>query len=328
MKAAWYERQGKPADVLVVGEVDDPIPAAGEVRIRVAASGINPGDVKKREDAFGYGMSFPRIIPHSDGAGVVDQLGDGVSSEWLGQRVWCYGAQTYRPFGTAGEYTVVPVEQVSILPDPVSFEQGACLRIPIITAHRAVHVAGPLRDKTVLIQGGAGTVGMTAIQFARRAGARVIATVRTDLDLGTPANHGADHVLLLDDSFTERIKELAPEGIDHIVEVALGANITKDIQVLAPGGSISTYATDVPMPVIPAWELVFINARIFFVGSDDIPKSAKAEAVEATNQLLKNGWKDFQIASSLSLDEIAKAHGLVEHPPRPGRVILSILDHL
>lgn len=326
MKAAWYEKQGKPADVLVVGEVDDPVPAAGEVRIRVAASGINPGDVKKREDAFGYGMPFPRIIPHSDGAGAVDQLGDGVPAEWLGKRVWCYGAQSYRPFGTAAEYTVVPIEQVAILPDSVSFEQGACLGIPIVTAHRAVHVAGPIENKTVLIQGGAGTVGKTAIQFARQAGARVIATVRTDGDLASLGDSGADHVLVMDDSLIKRLKELAPEGIDHIVEVALGANIAMDISVLAQGGSISTYATNVPTPAIPVWELVFINARLFFVGSDDVPNAAKADAVAATNQLLENGWQNFQIAASLSLNEIAKAHELVEHPTGPGRVVLSIPD--
>lgn len=326
MKAAWYEKQGNAAEVLVIGEVDDPIPAAGEVRIRVRASGINPGDVKKRADSFGAGMPFPRIIPHSDGAGVIDQLGEGVSSEWLDQRVWCFGAQTYRPFGTAAEYTVVPLEQVAVLPDPVSFEQGACLGIPIITAHRAVHVAGPLIEKTVLVQGGAGTVGMTAIQFARQAGARVIATVRSERDLGTPGAYGADHVVLADGSLVDRIRELAPDGVDHIVEVALGANINNDVAVLGLGGSISTYATNVAVTAIPVWELVFINARLFFVGSDDVPKAAKAEAVAATNQLLEKEWKNFQIAASLPLGEIAHAHELVEDPARAGRIVLLISD--
>ena len=142
MKASWYEKQGPARDVLVVGETPDPIPAAGEVRIRIAASGINPGDIKKREDAFGYGMPYPRVIPHSDGAGRVDQLGAGVPSEWMGRSVWCYGAQSYRPFGTAAEFTVVPVDQIARLPERVAMEQGACLGIPGITAHRAVHVAG------------------------------------------------------------------------------------------------------------------------------------------------------------------------------------------
>lgn len=326
MKAAWYQKQGKAGDVLVLGKVDDPVPAVGEVRVRIKASGINPGDVKKREDAFGYGMPFPRVIPHSDGAGIVDQLGDGVSSDWLGKRVWCYGAQTYRPFGTAAEYTVVPLEQVAVLPESVSFTQGACLGIPVITAHRAVHVAGGLTEKTVLVQGGAGTVGMTAIQFAREAGARVIATVRSNRDLGIPEKYGADHVFLTDESLIKRVKELVPDGVDHVIEVALGANIRTDIAVLAQGGSISTYATDVSMPEIPAWELVFINARMFFVGSDDVPRTAKLEAVAATNHLLERGWQNFQIAAELPLEEIASAHELVEHPSGPGRVILSIPD--
>ncbi len=123
MKSAWYEKQGVARDVLVVGEMDDPQPRAGEVRIRIAASGINPGDVKKRQNAFGVGMPYARVIPHSDGAGVIDAVGEGVSQEWIGRRVWCHGAQTYRPFGTAAEYTLVPLEQAIGLPEVVSFEQ-------------------------------------------------------------------------------------------------------------------------------------------------------------------------------------------------------------
>jgi len=142
MKAAWYEKQGAARDVLVVGEMDDPKSRAGEVRIRIAFSGVNPGDVKKREDAFGVGMPYPCVIPHSDGSGTVDAVGEGVSGEWVGRRVWCYGAQSYRPFGTAAEYTVVPLKQVAPLPTDVPLEQGACLVITGITAHRAVHVAG------------------------------------------------------------------------------------------------------------------------------------------------------------------------------------------
>ena len=153
MRAAWYEKQGPAREVLVVGEMPDPRPEAGEVRIRIAASGINPGDIKKRQDSFGLGMPYPRVIPHSDGAGVVDLVGDGVSAEWVGRRVWCYGAQSYRPFGTAAEFTVVPLDHVAPLPENVSPEQGACLGIPGITAHRAVHVGGEVAGRTVLVQG-------------------------------------------------------------------------------------------------------------------------------------------------------------------------------
>src|SRR5215510_11317901 len=194
MRAAWYEKQGAARDVLTVGQMDEPRRLAGEVRIRVAVSGVNPGDVKKRQDAFGYGMRYPRVIPHSDGVGTVDAVGEGVSQEWIGRRVWCYGAQSYRPFGTAAEYTVVPLEQAVPLPKAVPMEQGACLGIPGITGHRAVHVAGPVKDRTVLVQGGAGAVGSCAVQLAHRAGARVIATVRSSSDESFARHAGADEV--------------------------------------------------------------------------------------------------------------------------------------
>src|SRR5271168_1757368 len=183
-------------DVLVVGEKPDLRPVAGEVRIRIAASGINPGDIKKREDAFGYGMPYPRVIPHSDGAGRVDQLGAGVPCEWMGRSVWCYGAQSYRPFGTAAEFTVVPVDQVARLPKSAPMEQGACLGIPGVTAHRAVHVAGSVNGRSVLVQGAAGSVGACAVQLARFAGARVIGTVRSSSDEVTAKNAGAHEVLV------------------------------------------------------------------------------------------------------------------------------------
>ena len=175
MRAIWYDRQGPAHDVLVLGQMPDPEPGAGEVRIRIAVSGINPGDVRKRQDSFGVGMPFPRIVPHSDGAGVIDRVGDGVPATRIGQRVWCYGAQTYRPFGTAAEYVVVPAPQAVPLSDSVPFEQGACLGISGITAHRAVHVAGDVNERTVLVQGGAGAVGLCAVGLARLAGARVCA---------------------------------------------------------------------------------------------------------------------------------------------------------
>ena len=146
----------------------DATPGPGEVRIRVAASGVNPGDVKKRQDTFGVGMPYPRVIPHSDGAGTIDQVGDGVDASWVGKRVWCFGAQSYRPFGTAAEFCVLPLTLVSELPSEASFEQGALLGIPGITAHRAVHVAGPVDARTVLVQGGAGAVGSCAVRLARR----------------------------------------------------------------------------------------------------------------------------------------------------------------
>jgi NADPH2:quinone reductase len=324
MKAAWYEKQGAARDVLVVGNMDDPQPRTGEVRIRVAFSGVNPGDVKKREDTFGVGMPYPRIIPHSDGSGTVDAVGDGAPREWVGRRAWCYGAQSYRPFGTAAEYAVVPLTQVVPLPAGVPLEQGACLGIPGITAHRAVHVAGSVAGRTVLVQGGAGAVGACAVQLAHQAGARVIATCRAESDKEIALRAGANEVLLTGNNLMQRIRDLAPDGVHHVVEVAFGANIKTDTEVLALGGSIATYATNVPTPEIPVWQLVFVNARIFFVGSDDVPADAKTVATRDINQALEAGWQGLDIAEIVPLAQIARAHELVEHPSKPGRVILAV----
>ena len=324
MKAAWYEKQGPPREVLVVGEMPDPIPAGGEVRIRVAASGINPGDTKKRGDAFGIGMAYPRVIPHSDGAGRVDQLGAGVPSEWLGRSVWCYGAQSYRPFGTAAEFTVAPVNQVAALPQNASMEQGACLGIPGITAHRAVHVAGFVNGRTVLVQGAAGSVGICAVQLARRAGARVIGTVRAPADEATARNAGAHEVVLSDKELTPRVRALTPDGIDHIVEVAFAANVEADVELLRQGGSIASYATDHATPKIPFWQMVFKNIRVFFLGSDDFPKEAKLQAARDLNAALEAGWQGFDIGERIPLADIARAHELAEHPARRGRVVVVI----
>ena len=322
MKAAWYEKQGAARDVLVVGKMDELRPGAGEVRIHIAFSGVNPGDVKKREDAFGVGMSYPRVVPHSDGSGTVDTVGEGVSREWIGLRVWCYGAQSYRPFGTAAEYTVVPLTQVARLPESVPLEQGACLGIPGITAHRAVHVAGSVQGRTVLVQGGAGAVGACAVQLAHRAGARVIATCRSESDKEIVSRAGADKVLLTGEKLSERIQASAPDGVHHIVEVAFGANIKTDTEVLAQGGSIATYATNIPMAETPVWQLVFVNARLYFVGSDDVPGEAKIRATHDINKALEAGWRGLDIAEIVPLDQIARAHELVEHPVKPGRIIV------
>jgi NADPH:quinone reductase len=324
MKAAWYEKQGPARDVLVVGEMPDPIPAAREVRLRISASGINPGDVKKRQDAFGIGMAYPRVIPHSDGAGRVDQLGPDVSSEWLGRSVWCYGAQSYRPFGTAAELTVVPVDQIAPLPEKVSMEQGACLGIPGITAHRAVHVGGVISGRTVMVQGAAGAVGLCAVALARHAGARVIGTVRSASDQSIASKAGAHDVVLSDNELIARVRTLAPGGIDHIVEVAFGANVEADVELLKQGGSIASYATDNATPKIPFWEMVFKNIRVFFLGSDDFPKEAKSEAARDLNSALEAGWPGFEIGERIPLADIARAHELVEHPLQPGRVVVVL----
>ncbi|MCB9465702.1 MAG: NADPH:quinone reductase [Candidatus Eisenbacteria bacterium] len=328
MRAAWYESQGDARDVLVVGEMKDPVPGPGEVRIQVHRSGINPGDVKKRSDAFGIGMPFPKVIPHSDGSGFVDAVGEGVSRIAVGERVWCFGAQSYRPFGTAAQFVVVPAQLVTQLPPNASWEQGACLGIPGITAHRAVHVGGDVEGQTVLVQGGAGAVGMAAVAIAKHAGARVIATVRSEVDSEIASAAGADEVLRTDgltaEEIVERVLALAPNGVDHFVEVAFQANVSVDERVLKLGGSIASYATNQPNPEIPFWNLAFKNARLYFLGSDDFPADAKRQAADDLSEMLATGWGGYPVGRVLPLDEIADAHALVERGGQAGRVVLDL----
>ena len=175
MRAAWYEKNGGAAEVLRLGEMPDPEPGPGEVRVRVAASGLNPTDVKAR--AGSRPMGFPRIIPHQDGAGVIDRVGPGVPASRLGERVWVYIVQWQRPFGTAAEYVCVPAPRAITLPANLTFAEGACLGIPGVTAHRCLFADGPIEGQTVLVTGGAGAVGHYAVQLAKWSGARVITTV-------------------------------------------------------------------------------------------------------------------------------------------------------
>ncbi|MEZ5963119.1 MAG: NADPH:quinone reductase [Planctomycetota bacterium] len=328
MRAAWYEQQGPATEVLTVGEMDVPSPMAGEVLLRVAVSGVNPGEVKKRSDAFGVGMPYPRVIPHSDGAGTIDAVGAGVDPARIGQRVWCFGAQSERPFGTAAEYVAVPSTQAWPLPDGVPFEVGACLGIPGITGHRAVFVAGSVRGRVVLVQGGAGAVGQCAVAMARRGGATVLATVRSQAD-ATQAREAGAHVVLQTGGGTaaevaERILAIAPDGVDHVVEVAFDANVAVDELVLKQGGTIAAYATRASEPVLPFWPLVFKNVRIDFLGSDDFSPDAKRIAAAELTEALASGWTGPRVEARYGLDDIAAAHVAVEQRSVGGRVVVLL----
>ncbi len=323
MKAAWYERQGSARDVLEVGRMDDPEPAAGEIRIRVVMSGVHPGDVKKRDDTFSTGLPYPRVIPHSDGAGWVDAVGDGVDPAWIGRRVWCFGAQSYRPFGTAAELTVLPRERVFELADDVPWEEAASIGIPGITAHRAVDVAGPLEGKTVLVQGAVGSVGVCAVHLARRRGATVVASVRKLEQEELARRAGAHEVVIAGEDLEVRLSALA-RGIDHVIEVAFAANLETDLAVLRNGGSIAAYATNAPRPEIPFWPLVFDNVAIHFLGSDDFPPEAKTCAAEELSSSLADGWRPFGRFDRYPLGAIAEAHEQVERGQQAGKVVVAV----
>jgi NADPH2:quinone reductase len=325
MRAAWYERKGPAREVLVVGEMRDPQPEPGEVRIRVEASGVNPGDIKKRDGWLGSPMPYPRVIPHSDGGGTIDAVGSGVSAARVGERVFTYGAQSYRPFGTAAEWVSVPSEQAVRLPDETSFETGACLGIPGITAHRAVFADGPVRGRTVLVAGAGGAVGSIAATLAAWGGATVLATVRSPSDVEGARRAGAAHVLVLDGSdVASAIRRIAPGGIDRVIEVALGPNAALDAAILAQGGVIAAYASPEPEPRIPFWPLLFNNIAIRLLGSDDFAEADKRRAAADLVTCLTERRLAIDVAHRFALDEIAAAHEAVERPTGPGRVVVMV----
>ena len=323
MLAAWYERPGPATEVLEVGEMADPAPGPDEVRVRIAVSGISSGDTKKRGDWVGYGMPYPRVIPHSDGAGVIDAIGDGVDATRIGERVWVYGAQSYRAFGTAAQFTVVPADQAVPLPAAVSDEVGACLGIPGTTAHRAVFGDGPVEGQTVLVHGVRGGVGSMAAQLALWRGATVIGTVRRSADL-PHVDHAISHRVALDqpDPVAE-IRRLAPAGVDRIVEVSFSDNVDLDAAVAAPDAVIAADATREPRPTFDFWPMLFANLTIRLLGSDDFPTAAKHQAVADLTAAARERALRIPVGDPLPLDRIAAAHDQVDAGAHE-RVVLSI----
>lgn len=319
MRAAWYTRGEAAVDVLTVGEQPLPEPRPGEVRVRLAFSGVNPGDTKKREDWQGLGLPFPLVIPHSDGAGVVDAAGAGVAPDRVGRRVWVWGAQSYRAFGTAAEYVCVPDALAPDLPDGASLEVGACLGIPGITAHRCVFADGPVANKTVLVQGVLGGVGRLAARLARQGGATVIGTVRKEADVAA-ASEVAEHVVVLGAGAADAVRAIAPDGVDRIVEVAFGDNIAFDAEVVALDGVVAAYATRQAEPTVPFWPLLFANVAIRLVGSDDLSAAARADAVRDLSALAVGLDVPHVV---LPLEQIAAAHDRVDAGTRE-RVLVSL----
>ncbi|MFJ8931505.1 NADPH:quinone reductase [Streptomyces sp. NPDC102364] len=324
MFASWYDRQGPATDVLRTGELPDPEPGPGEVRVRVTVSGVNPGDTKKRLGWLGSSMPYPRVVPHSDAAGIVDAVGSGVEARRVGQRVWVYGAQSYRPFGTAAQFTVVPSHQAVPLPDHLGDEVGAGLGIPGITAHRAVFGDGPVDGRIVLVHGVLGGVGSLAAQLARWGGATVIGTVRhsTDLERVDPAVVPLAVALDAEDP-AAAVRGHAPDGVHRVVEVNLSANADLDNAVTALDAVIAAYGTGTGRTELPFWPLLFNNVTLRLLGSDDFPAAAKRQAARDLTAAAAVGALTVDVRDRFPLEDIAKAHDQVDAGTR-GRVLVTI----
>ncbi|MGE5539563.1 MAG: NADPH:quinone reductase [Gemmatimonas sp.] len=325
MRAGWYERPGPAHEVIVVGDMPTPEPGPGEVRVRLHASGISPSDYKRRASAKG-GMEFPRIIPHSDGAGAVDAVGAGVTSFDRGDRVWTMDAQFKRPYGTAAEYVVLPEAKLAVLPDHVSFEEGACLGIPAMTAYRAVYLDGSVAGQTVLVSGGVGRVAHCAIQLARIGGARVIATVSSAAKGDIARAAGADEIVLRGGDIARRVLDLTGGlGVDRVVEVEFGGNVEVNQKILKDGGVVASYASSrVPQPRLTVTPRRASNMSIHFIYCYTLPDAVKAAAAWEINRMLASGAFAPRIARTFPLDALAEAHAYSESSSGDGQVVVTI----
>ncbi|MDQ6851665.1 MAG: NADPH:quinone reductase [Actinomycetota bacterium] len=340
MRAVTYTQTGD-ADVLTL--VDKPLrdPGPGEVRVRVHRSGVNPTDWKSRRGSEPGVPVDPPQVPDQDGAGVVDALGSGVEAALKGLRVWIWEAAYQRPEGTAQEFAIVPARQVVTLPDVASFDLGAALGVPFVTAHRCLTVAedgpkrlgpGTLEGRVVLIAGGAGAVGNAAIQLARWSDATVITTISGAAKARLAASAGADHVVnYRDQDVAAEVRRIAPDGVHSIVEVSPSANAALDAAVLAAHGSVAVYANnggdEFTVPIRP---LMAINARWQFVLLYTAPAGAKARAIEDVSAAVLDGAARVGETAGLpvhhfALDRAAEAHAAVEHST-VGKVLIDVSD--
>ncbi|NOY41708.1 MAG: NADPH:quinone reductase [Planctomycetes bacterium] len=325
MKAVWYEALGAADKVLQYGDVEQSQPGDGEVRVRVEASGVNPVDTKRRLGGRGE-MPFRRVIPHLDGAGVIDAVGNGVAADRLDQRVWLYEAQGDQPFGTAAEYVTVPDNRAVPLADSTSFEQGASLGVPAMTAHGAVFGDGEVRGQTLLVTGGAGAVGRYAIQFAKLSGAQVVATVSNEPKAELAKSAGADHVLnYRTEDVAACVQEItAGQGVDRIVEVEFGGNLDTSLKCLKIGGVIATYASQaMPEPTIPFYTMLYQHVVVRHVLVLHLPNEAKQQAIADINRWLEQDALSHHLGLKFPLAEAVAAHQAVENGA-VGKVILDI----
>jgi len=325
MRAAYYERNGAARDVLRVGDIETPQPRAGEVRVKLFTSGVNPSDVKSRAGVTRK-IAFPRVIPHSDGAGEIEAVGEGVSSARLGERVWVWNGQWRRPFGTAAEAITLPAEQAVLLPKNVSMEAGACLGIPAYTGYEGVLLTGASEGATVLVAGGAGAVGHYAIQFAKKREATVLTTVSSPAKADLARQAGADHVIdYRRESVGERVMAITGKrGVNAVIEVDLAANARLLPEVLAPNGVVAIYGSGAPEASIPFQFLLQSNVALKFFLVYLMEPQERARATAEITRLLERGELTHNVARTFALDEIVAAHEAVESGTAVGNVAIRI----
>ncbi len=325
MRAAFYTRQGAAHDVLQLGDQPTPQPGAGEVRVRLRASGVNPSDWKTRRGGFGRGLTAPLIIPHSDGAGDIDAVGAGVPGR-VGERVWVWNAQWKRPHGTAAQYVVLPSAQAVGLPPGVDYATGACFGIPVLTAIQAVRLAQVGSGMHVLIAGGAGSVGHYAIQLAKLRGARAITTISNDAKAAHARAAGADATInYRTENVGERVLALTDgQGVDALIEMDLSGNAPLYPAILRPHATIVVYGTSTGDATLPALWLMqnSITLRLFLVY--ELSTADRAAGVAELTDLLEHGRLIHTVARRLPLEAIAEAHEIVERGAVMGNVVLDI----
>lgn len=327
MRAAFYERTGPAREVLQLADVATPEPGPGEVRVRLSTSGVNPSDVKSRAGLRSKELAFPRIVPHSDGAGTIDRVGDGVPAARVGERVWVWNAAWKRAFGTAAQYVVLPAAQAVTLPAAVPFDVGACLGIPALTALHAVRMDGGVEGKSVLVTGGAGAVGHYAVQMAKLCGAsRVLASVSSDEKAMAALQVGADAVIdYRSEDVASRVRGLTGgQGVDRVIEVDFAANVNASLAVVRPEGDIVVYGSSRPEIAVPFFPAIVNNVRLRFFIVYNLSPADRAAAVELLTGWLRSGSLQHAVAVRLPLDSIAEAHELVEAGRAVGNVVLQI----
>lgn len=326
MKAAYYEDLGEADKCLKIGSFSIPDPNADEVLVRIYASGVNPSDVKIRAGSRGK-IAYPFIIPHNDGAGIIEKVGANISKEYIGRRVWLYNSCWKRQFGTAAAYIALSINLIVPLPDGVNFTEAACLGVPAITAYAALTAFGTINNKYVLITGGAGSVGNYAIQMAKNMGAKVVTTVSNGEKAKIAELAGADLIInYKEENIIDKIRGFTNNhGIDHIVEVELGSNLSVTKEIIATYGTISSYGSaNMPTPIIPFYPLMFKNVAIRFIFVYELPEKVVAEAIKAITNYLERKILITNIAKIYKLDEIAEAHKLVENGKAIGNVVIKV----